>query len=177
MCGVAAATLAITIATTAIQARQAGLQKQFQRQVARNAQISARANLGNALTQQNLRREQERDKAIRATQIVTRKALRTQGLALASAASEGTSGASVDALVGDFQQQQLEQMDLIDQNLEIVNLQLNQERLGAEARANAEILSGQGAGVPIPDYLSNGLQIFSSTDEIIRQNDSDPDND
>lgn len=176
MC-IAAVSLAITIATTAIQVRQQGLQKQFQRQVARNAQISARANLGNTLTQQSLRRDQERSKAVAAAQIVTRKALRTQGLALASAATEGTSGASVDALVGDFQQEQLNQMDLIDQNLEFVNLQLQQERVGAEARANAEILAGMSGGVPFPDYLSAGLKIASYTDQIIRDNDTDPDND
>ncbi len=179
MCPVAmtALSLSLAIASAAQQGNQQLQQKKFQRKVARTTETAAKANLGNTLTQQSLRRDQERSKATKAAEIVTRRALKSQGLALASAAADGTSGASVDALIGDFQQQQLEQLDLIDQNLEIVNLQLAQERLGAEARANAEILAGQTGGVPIPDYLSTGLQIVSYTDEIIRLKDSDPDND
>lgn len=176
MCPVALSALSIslTLASAAQQQRQASAERSNQRKVFEHANRTARANLGNSLTQQSLRRNQEREKATLAVQIVTRRALKSQGLALASAASEGTSGASVDALVGDFQQQQLEQLDLIDQNLEIVDQQLAQERLGSVARANAEILGAVGAGVPIPDYLSSGLKIITFTDELIRQANKNP---
>lgn len=153
--------LAMSIASTGVAVVQQQAQAEFQKKKAANAVITAKQNLGNKLTQLELRRDQERQKAMGALQNITRKALKSQGLAVATAASEGgTGGASVDALVGDFAQQQLNQMDLIDQNLDIMNLQINQKRLGAEAQANAEQLAGMGAGVPMPDYASHGLQIL-----------------
>lgn len=120
----------------------------------------ATANFANTVNQLELRRSQEEDAASDALQTVTRRALRAQGLAVASAASEGgTGGASVQALIGDFAQQQLEQQGIIDQNLANTHLQLNQEIVGATARANSDILSGISSPVPLPDYLSAALKI------------------
>ncbi len=159
-----AASAIIGIASSAVQGLQAAQAGRSQAKFAAFKQAEstklATASFTNTVNQLELRRAQEEDAASQALQTVTRRALRAQGLAVASAASEGgTGGASVQALIGDFAQQQLEQQGIIDENLTNTNLQLNQQVIGATLKANADILSGVVGPVPLPDYLSPALKI------------------
>lgn len=149
-----------------MQAQNAKAQKDFAKFREEQTEKIARANFANTLNSLEQRRSQERERASEALQRVTRRAIQAQGTAVASAASNGVTGTSVDALVGDFVAQQLNQQELIDRNLQFSEAQIGTQRVAARAKVISDVLSGVSTPVPLPDYLSPLLTIADETHRL-----------
>ena len=162
----AIASFAVTGASTAAsfygQQQQADAQDAFNRQRQQTGTSRALANYANQTRQARERQIQEREAAANEINEVYREARKRVATAQVAADDSGVQGGSLQALINDFNRQQLEFGTNVNRNLEFrennIEDQLESVRLGAQA--NIENLQFMPAARP--SFLGAALRIGSA---------------
>lgn len=132
---------------------------------------AANANRAAAITDENsqlnqltLRSRQESQAAVQSDQLADRQTQMDAGIQNVSAAENGVTGNSVNALMGELQYQKGMYHDSVAENLHNQLLQLDQSKLGVVARTDQRIASGPQKANPWATALKIGgdaLQAFT----------------
>lgn len=155
----AALSTAGTLYSTSQQQSNADAQAKYQEQVYKaNADIANRAAIQNyaALNQREI---EQRAAAAQAIGQVSAQAKQAAGTARVAAGEAGVGGVSVDALLGDFERQQLAYTSSTLRNEKFAALQLASEKDAIHSQTEGRILSALPQPVQKPDFFGAALRI------------------
>jgi hypothetical protein len=93
---------------------------------------------------------------------VMRDALEARARVKAAATGAGVKGASVDALLMDFERQQGEYSDVLKQNEQFVRAQAEAEKRGIRTGLESRLISTMPSKIQAPNLLTSALGAFSS---------------
>jgi len=156
-------TVASTAATLAQQQQNVEAQEDFQKETHKfNSEVATQNAIRNYTALQR-RQVQERQKAAIDIQTVARTSAAAQGTARAQAAESGTAGLSVEALINDFEREELEFQTQTIRTGQFRDAQFRDEAQGVRAGLQGQILSTLPAPVQQPDFIGAGLRIAGSS--------------
>lgn len=165
------ASLALTAATTAYTTYQqkvnADAQEKYQKELHKfNSQVATENALRNYAALQR-RQVQEREAAAIDIQQIAAQSTAAQGTARAAAATAGTAGLSVEALVADFERDELAFQDQVRRTSTFRDEQFRLEAEGVRAGLQGQILSTLPQPVQQPDFVGAALRIGASSVSIL----------
>ncbi len=162
-----AASMAMTIATTAVSYMQQSAQAEAQ-QAANNTQAemnrrqveSANAAMFNDAAQIQLRQRQEQEADSQKLQQAQTEAVQARAKERVAAGEAGVAGISLERILGDFERREVEHKTSVLTNSRATQDQLNLELKGLEATANSRINSITPIKpVAQPSFLDAGMRI------------------
>lgn len=103
------------------------------------------------------RESQEQTSARHDVGLANDQAMSSEAMARLSAMEAGVKGNSADAVVGNVEAGRSRYVTSVNENLDMTDQQLEEQRLGADASMKARI-----NGAPAPDPLAAGLQILGA---------------
>lgn len=113
-------------------------------------------------SQLNRRSNQESEAASRQIQSISRQARAAGGQVRAGAGASGVEGNAVDALVRDFEAQELTRIEVTRENLDNTRDRIDDQFQGVSAEAQNRIFNAQGPAVQRPSIFNALFSIGSS---------------
>lgn len=102
---------------------------------------------------------EERRRASQQISSISRQARQAQGSIRSQAGASGVQGSSLDALVRDFEAQELTRIEVVERDLEATEGQLSRQSDAVEAESRARIFNAQGGPVARPSIFAALFQI------------------
>lgn len=147
----------IAVASFVMEAAKTGMEVAGQNK--QHKAVVKEATAANTLEQNQIstREAQEKQAAQHDIGLANDQAMSSEALARLSAMEAGVKGASADAVVGNVEAGRSRYVTSVNENEELTNQQLEEQRLGADASMKARI-----NGAPAADPLAAGLQILGA---------------